>query len=622
MKRAIHLLFGIIGILVVMFPAPVCSADHSPFKDQQVKPAASRSTGTTASSAIVLPPGMKEALAFNKGRLSTSWYKPIGDWTGNLILPAPDQRLPDGSVFINITNAPDATLVGKTLRLAAKPGSRLDEWASRIKADVEIPAKARENALKSGTRIPFKLDGWKSVGILESLAAARPQEMAVLLPVAEYDGERICIEEEPVQINGSQKTLAKFIGPAIGDYRKIVHFDPITQAFTGLQEFVAISPRFFRKASDTIPMTDTHGLEDSAANAEGWYLYGRPGDPIFQVEALEPRAALRITQAETIRGKEAIKANLAEKQFADLTSDLTRQTLWAPAASGGELAWEVGSRGLLVHLFGWRASPAEKKNGGVVLGIVTGHFSFGEARVVRCPFTGESRWDIDYFQIYCHNQNWIVSGSQKWHAYLGNLRRGWMYTVPVSDTIVQLPGQGRIGSGPNGFDFFQALRRQFGIMMAIYRTGTGRGITTVRTDISCVQDSHGALYGAFREFEAFLRPQQRTDKAGGETVANPLLEKLTTLVQDIEASITFHGIPSGKWKAFFEKPASQRYSNIFTVVLDSMLSAGTIFPRNAHDRMIEMMADHGLPMYNILVSHIAGRIEGLTPLAASSPKRR
>ncbi|MFZ2957664.1 MAG: hypothetical protein WA705_12300 [Candidatus Ozemobacteraceae bacterium] len=64
----------------------------------------------------------------------------------------------------------------------------------------------------------------------------------------------------------------------------------------------------------------------------------------------------------------------------------------------------------------------------------------------------------------------------------------------------------------------------------------------------------------------------------------------------LEQAITFHGIPSGKWRAFFQKPAAGRYTNFFTIVLDSMLSAGTIFPRNANDKMIELMAKNGLPM--------------------------
>ena len=160
-------------------------------------------------------------------------------------------------------------------------------------------------------------------------------------------------------------------------------------------------------------------------------------------------AALRIEPTTTVIGRAEIKQYLAEKEFAGLQPDVTRQTLWL-SGSGSESGssdilglWPVGTRGLLIHVFGWRKSPREGKNGGVILGLVTGHFAFGEAQVVKCPFTGELRWDIEYFQIYVHNPNGIISCTQKWHAYMGNLRRGWMFTVPVSDTIVQLPGQGK-----------------------------------------------------------------------------------------------------------------------------------------------------------------------------------
>ncbi len=44
-----------------------------------------------------------------------------------------------------------------------------------------------------------------------------------------------------------------------------------------------------------------------------------------------------------------------------------------------------------------------------MLNLVTGHFAFGFAEVVKDRFTGEPRWDIEYKQVYGHNREEVVS---------------------------------------------------------------------------------------------------------------------------------------------------------------------------------------------------------------------
>ncbi|MEL7144109.1 MAG: CPBP family intramembrane glutamate endopeptidase, partial [Cyanobacteria bacterium J06573_11] len=67
------------------------------------------------------------------------------------------------------------------------------------------------------------------------------------------------------------------------------------------------------------------------------------------------------------------------------------------------------------------------------VGTVTGHFSFGLARVVREPITQELQFNIHYQQIYAHNSGGIVSGTQDWTAYSGDMQRGWIGQRPFSD---------------------------------------------------------------------------------------------------------------------------------------------------------------------------------------------
>jgi len=618
---------------LTLLPAVVCQAQ--PFTDDKVsiqKSSVATPATTGAATKAVLPKDQQTALDFNDRvdkKALEKYYYPIAEWTGRLILPEPQKRLPDGSVYINLTSAARPEMIGKTFRLVRMARDAYDGWLEKIRPDVKISAKAQADAKKVGNKIPLLLNGLKRVSALESLAAARPGEMDVIIPEPTIAGTLLLIEDDPIQISGSRKAMVRFEGQAAGFYRKVLHYNPKSRNFSGPAEYVRIDQRYFRKKEDTIPMTCTTGIENSAGNKEGWYIYGTRKLGMFHVEALEPRAALRVGNPAAVTGSKEIKNYLAKSAFAGLKPDLSRQVQWLPDKAAKNL-WPVGSRGMLVHSFGWRKSPSEnfgwrkspseKNNSGVILGLVTGHFAFGQAEVVKCPITGEPRWDIDYFQIYVHNPNHIVSCTQKWHAYMGNLRRGWMYTVPVSDTIARLPDNGLVKTAGKEFDMYRMLRREFEKMMAVYRTGGGTGTTAVRTDISCVQDSHAALYGTFRELEKFIKGANPAESANNAN--NSLKSRIEKMVKDIEANITFHGIPSGKWKAFYDKPESERYTNVFTIIFDSILSAGTIFPRNANDKMIEMLADHNLPMYNILTSQIGGRIEGLVPLAPTSPRRR
>ncbi len=606
--------------LIAMLVVPAISSAATPYDDQTVSSSQSVSSSAGKGAPTVsVDPDRDKAAAFNKGRKTGLFYKPTGRWTGRLTLPGPEQRLPDGSVFIRLSSAPDSSLINKTFRLVRIVTDPADSWVETMRPDVQIDEKKMAAALKKGDRIPVKLNGLKRVSVLESLAAARPGEMEVVIPDPSVQGDRLLIDEDPIQISGSRKALVQFVGPAMGRYRKVRHYNQASGAFDGEEEYVSIPSKYFRKADDVIPMTCTDGIENSESNTDGWFLYGFHASGFFNVEALEPRRALSVAPDASRSGSEDIISFLAEGNLTELRPDLTRRMTWLPS-SASNVTWPVGTRGLVTHLFGWRRAPNEKSSG-VILGLVTGHFAFGQAKVVKCPFTGEPRWDIDYFQIYVHNPNGIVSCTQKWHAYMGNLRRGWMFTVPVSDTIVVLPDQvkGEINGRP--YDLYRGLRREFEKMMALYRTGSGTGLTAVRTDVSCVQDSHAALYGAIKTFEQLQKPLRDGTASGQSSRAASALEKISKLVQDIERNITFHGIPSGKWKAFFEKPEAERNANIATILWDSMLSAGTIFPRNANDKMIEMLATNQLPMWNILVCQIGGKIPGLEPLAATSPRR-
>ena len=73
-----------------------------------------------------------------------------------------------------------------------------------------------------------------------------------------------------------------------------------------------------------------------------------------------------------------------------------------------------------------------------LLGVVTGHFSYGVGIVIRDPLTQALRFEVDYHQIYAHNNGGIISGRLKRCCYVGDLQRGWLNLRPISDIVIKL----------------------------------------------------------------------------------------------------------------------------------------------------------------------------------------
>jgi len=129
--------------------------------------------------------------------------------------------------------------------------------------------------------------------------------------------------------------------------------------------------------------------------------------------------------------------------------------------------WVLGDRGLLIHLFGGIGGPPAEP---IAFFTVTGHFAFGEAEVVRDPFTGELQFALRYHQIYANNPDGIVAGTQDWSAYAGDLRRGWLGTRPFSDLLVKLdrfdePARSDFGAGESQLSLLRELQLQAEVLM-------------------------------------------------------------------------------------------------------------------------------------------------------------
>jgi predicted Abi (CAAX) family protease len=620
---ALLALFALTAVLPTMAANPY---DGSPSKSK-VAPAPQTATVAPANagrSQLPAAPIDSESRAGESTGSVPPWLVSVGEWTGRLFAPNARERDPQGGVPMKIENSPLPELIGKVVWVRWNTEKPWDQWFQAMRYDVSFDPKNLEKAREGGLNPPETLAGWKAVSSLESLACARPGDMTVLLKNPEYrpHDRVLLITEEPVQICGRFQGLVRFVEPGAGDSYQVRFFDPRSGDFQTTPVTIGIPRRLFSRSNTPVARSSTVDIEKSPLNEQGWYAYGRFQEGRFQVEALEPRAITMLKADRSVTGRDEVKRYVSREHFDDLEPGLTRITELLPER---DHAWSVGDKGLLVHLFGWRKHPDEK-GGGAPLGLVTGHFAFGLAEVIACPLTGEPRFDLEYRQAYAHNREGIVAGSMKWHNYSGSLRRGWMYTIPISDTVIRIPEL-----EPYDFDGWvvqpwKGLSRQFEKMHALYRTGAGSGISSVRPDISCVQDSHCALFSALRTFEETIAKTGAVKKwlagkgADPEDVKRYL--RLLALVRRVKHGITAFGLAQDNWRDFFKSPLATRNPTIAASLVNALLSLNSVFPRRGNDHILHIGADMGYPMWSILTCQIGGVIPQLVPQAPTSPTAR
>ncbi len=244
-----------------------------------------------------MPPSPVLSLA-RPGSISSlrECYKPLAEWSGRLVLPQPGQRRGDGGVYIQIENAPGAYshLKGRTLWLSFDNSPAMGDYGKLVTTDITFSDLTRAS-IRKGNVHPERLDGWKAVGPLETLAGTRPRDdvkvsLAEVKVVADSEtGFALAIGKEPVQIEGSQVALVRVLSS--GDEGKqtltVIHYNPRTKGFDGPSETLLLPPH----DAYAITMNTLMGIEGSPLNRDGWYIYGdRNDDGSFVARSLEPRA--------------------------------------------------------------------------------------------------------------------------------------------------------------------------------------------------------------------------------------------------------------------------------------------------------------------------------------------
>lgn len=497
------------------------------------------------------------------------YWRPTSEWAGRLILPKAEDRR-DGGVYFQVSQAPEghSKLKGQKVWLKFED---LD-WVDRVTTDVEF-SKRTEKGKANGWQHPDRIDGWEDVSPLESLAGARAKDdMKVALKEVRVSDKNLFIEREPVQVSGTNKALVTFEKKLDNHTWQIRHWNPDKKDFSGPKEVIKTTGR-----DDLAPM------KDRKLNRKGWYLYGDPDKSgKMEVQALEPRALFQAGMTDqAISGKDEAfrfltKENwrLEEKQKGTYTKTLLKadkpnvEGATEPLATQMNKNFQVGDKGILLHLFGGAVgAPA-------TLGLYLGHFAFGLAEVVQDPFTGEAKFDIEYKQVYAHNRGGVISGSQQWHAYMGDTERGMMFDRPVSDSFVEVP---ELFDDSKGQDPSRIFENRMAEMTARYRSGHGDGASFVSSAQNCSQDSSQALYATVSDWK--------------QAVADGTVGKeLGQFAEDVAGHITpIFGLAPKAWR----RTAANKKPKQTLRWLPALKAPKTIIPRQNQEGLSKMALESG-----------------------------
>lgn len=562
-------------------------------------------------------------------------YKPIALWHGRLILPPNEQRQPYGTVFFEVINAPQKyqTFIGKTAFLKWSTNRHVQFFVHAVSQDIKF-TKPTQKSQKSGNIHPDRLNGWRNVGPLETLAGSRREDSVTVMlrrPVivinSSSEGQELIIDREPVQIIGRLCALVSIVKRQEPDSDKFIvrHFSKTSQQFDGAAEIIRIPQ--VQPDKNGIARSTNHQIEQSPLNPEGWYIYGeRDEDNIFVVQALEPRQIAQLIPDETHFGLKKSLAYLREENWLNTTAQKgqAKRVLLTPndgTENDSISPWEEGDTGIVIHCFGGIGG----KNGEPApLGIVTGHFAFGVAKVVRDRFTSELRFDIEYKQVYAHNPDGIVAGSSKWQSYMGDLQRGWLGDRPVCDIIC------KIDCVCCDYDFdgitlspLTELNQQLDIMMARYRSGDGTGGSLVTPATSCVQDSSQAIYATIKKITAEIEsnPQiqdwLKTNPAAAQTQR---FNQLVALGQSLEKVLIPLGVVRPDWRknvrlAGIDSQLKKSFFGGIVNLIKAAISYRTMLPRRTQDAIAKILLKQGAFLWIIRTNQVGGFDPDIEPIA-------
>ncbi len=555
-------------------------------------------------------------------------YRPASSWIGRLILPSIEQSQMVMGTLLELHHTPPEHrhLIGQVvwLRWEDTPFANSRMWTATRQV---IFDKTAEKTAAQGYVLAERVNNWFLVNPFESLAGSHPyDDIIVRLPEpVVVDGSPqgdapavLYIPREPSQITGRYYALVRFVkaADATGEMLEVIHYSRQTKDFDGPREVVRL-PAVVSNSNEIKPAVN-EGLEQSPGNEAGWYIYGaQDAGGAFVVQALAPRALVRLQPDKVLVGHEATKEYLKPKSWrTDGAKGSFTSALLCPDGTGQAAhqdSWREGDQALVVHLYGGIGGP--KGEPAARTPLYWGHFSFGVAHVVREPLAGELIFDIDYHQVYVHNRDGLTSSTLHWTRYTGDRQYGWLATRPIQDVLIKLDcftDDFVVGSLRRSA--LTQLAFQLELMTARYRIADGHGSTQITAANNCAQDSNQALYAAIRGIERTVRtrPDFKQWKEQNPAEAERM-DRLLALGEDLRRTLMPFRSARADWETGMTSLGSTLNSDFSTNLGLAIRSWRTMLPSLAARYLAQVFAKHGAMLWVLRTNQVGGHDPGIAP---------
>lgn len=110
--------------IIVMITGSGVSAQ--PFSEEQLQVSGAAKTGKSQVKTVVKSSGPRARV--NSALEGSRYYRPIAEWSGQLIHPSIDRRDPAGGIPFKIEQSPDRSLIGKTVWLRWDTSEPWEQW--------------------------------------------------------------------------------------------------------------------------------------------------------------------------------------------------------------------------------------------------------------------------------------------------------------------------------------------------------------------------------------------------------------------------------------------------------------------------------------------------------------
>jgi predicted Abi (CAAX) family protease len=572
-----------------------------------------------------------QALAWNRPQaypprpavaLNPDQFQPVAPWIGRLILPPQELRSPDAGVLCELHQAPEpyAHLVGQQVWLRWQSTPELNLLRRQSRTDLNFSDEAN-NQLQQGLILPTRLNHWRQVDLLESLAGAYPEDDLLVrltdplqVELTTPDRPTLRITQEPVQISGCYVALIQILAPeGVGNRWQVRHFNRASGCFDGPEA----SFRFPKPSRDIngISPSSVQALASHPGNRLGWYAYGQlDATGEFTVVAILPRALVRLQSAPSLTDARAALTYIRDPQQLLPDPQAPKGNLCNWLLRGSSKEWQEGDRALVLHCYGGIGGPqGEPAAQGP---IYFGHFAFGVATVVRDPLSTELIFDLDYCQVYTQNIDGILSARQSWTRYLGDRQYGWLGTRPTLHLLLKLECFTQPFAHANhAHSALSALESALAWMMARYRVGDGAGVTLVGPAYNCSVDSNQALFQSLQRFRRNLSIhavqvadwRQRYPQEAGQ------LDQLLQLERQLQRFLNPLGIERPDWRRADRGLGLSPEEHPFRQLGQALLSWHTILPRVAFEDLAEIFLRQGASCWLLATFQIGTDQAGIEP---------